>query len=160
MDEEITHDHEQRTRHFAELNEAGRRIKETIATSIGYDTELPLPAGGTGVLKITTVGVNNCLKKNTHSRTVECKEAFLHALRNPQILNYRNSKELGEGKNMENPEDRRNVERKRRRGVIKYHYYNFSIGRKNYILGLEELQDGFEQPYFIARIGRRRRSEE
>lgn len=58
---------------------------------------------------------------------------------------------LGEGKDMSNPIDAKNIAKKRARGVTHYNVYEFNTSNGVYILKTEVRRTGFEIPYFICR---------
>lgn len=139
----------------AELVEAYKKQRELLKTQFGYDTVLAIQKGsngGTGKLKLTSTGVNNCLKSTQHSRTIESKQVFVAAIRNADKLVHINKQPLGYGKDMTDPADIANVKKKMERGVVAYNYYSFEWNKKTWVLGFEELADGYEQPYFIAKM--------
>lgn len=152
-DDNITRDRERRERYFQQLEEAAERVVQSIQEEIGINAELPIQhtSETTGVLKVTRKSLKNCIETSQHSRTVASKEAFLYAVKHPDILTYEHSEDVGEGKDMNNPTDRRNVERKQRRGVTQYNYYTFDYGDKKWVVGLEQIRNAYEQAYFIAR---------
>lgn len=153
VDDNITRDRERREGYFQQLEEAADRVVQSIQEEIGINAKLTIQhtSETTGVLKITRKSLKNCIGTSQHSRTVASKEAFLYAVKHPDILTYEHSEDVGEGKDMNNPIDRRNVERKQRRGVTQYNYYTFDYGGKKWVVGLEQIRNAYEQAYFIAR---------
>lgn len=136
--------------------EAYKRIKQEIINDFGLSATFAIAKENdncTGILKLSKDSVKSILKAYKHSRTIESKEAFLFALRNPNILSYEHSEELGDGKDMNNEEDRLNIQMKQQRGVVRYNIYTFTYNGKMWALGVEYIKKGsreFEQPYFIS----------
>jgi len=136
-----------------ELKAAFIEVREQIKREFGYDAIIPLPVGakhGTGKMQLNADAVKMCLKSYKHTGSIRSKRCLLEASRHPERLRYLRWAELGEGKDLTNPDDVRNIERKRERGVIGYNRYEFEFDGDTWILGLEEVKDGYEQPYFIA----------
>lgn len=136
------------------LAERAREVRQLIVGEFGYDALIPLPAGksgGTGKLRLTPAGLRNCLRVHTHSKTEQSKQILFVALQHPELLRHDDRKPLGATKDMSDPVDAANVARKRARGVVAYNYYEFDWDGKIWILGFEEMEEGYEQPYFIAR---------
>lgn len=136
-----------------ELKAAFVEVREQIKREFGYDAIIPLPVGakhGTGKMQLKSDAVKRCLKSYKHTGSIRSKRCLLEASRHPERLRYLRWAELGEGKDLTNPDDVRNIERKRERGVIGYNRYVFEFDGDTWILGLEEIKDGYEQPYFIA----------
>lgn len=135
------------------LTEKAKEVRQQIVGVFGYDALIPLPAGrlgGTGKLRLTPQGLRNCLRVHTHTKTDESKQVLFAAVQHPEQLRHSSRKPLGATKDMQNPADAANVARKRDRGVVAYNYYEFGYNNKIWVLGFEELEEGYEQPYFIA----------
>lgn len=64
--------------------------------------------------------------------------------------NYIRFAKLGEGKNMNDPIDRNNVNRKMKQGIIGYNHYSVTIDNETYVL-LAEVRHGIEYPYFLKK---------
>ena len=128
-------------------------IRNTIKNKIGYKAELSIPKGyghGTGILKITPDSVKNCLRSYKHTPTVDSKKCMLDALQHPMRLKHIEWKLLGANKDLNNPKDALNIAKKIKRGVVAYNYYEYKFNDKVWVLGFEEMADGFEQMYFVA----------
>lgn len=59
---------------------------------------------------------------------------------------------LGEGKDLTSPKVVKNIKKKRERGVVAYHLYEFKYNGKIYHLKLEEHRLGFEQMYSLTKM--------
>ena len=93
--------------------------------------------------------------KNTYDKLVK------HAIKENQItalyylkqdvskLTFIRNSPLGENKDLKNPKDKRNIEKKKKRGVLSYNIYNLEILGENYTCFLEYHKDGFEQLYAV-----------
>ncbi|MEG0807648.1 MAG: phage minor head protein [Alistipes sp.] len=142
-----------RTEHRKALDIVYKEVRHRIVATFGYDSVVALPIGkfgGSGKLKVTPVGLRNCLKVHLHTRTEESKQVLFAALLHPEELRHNSRKLLGETKDMNDPSDVKNVAKKRDRGVVAYNYYEFRYNGALWILGFEEVKNGYEQPYFIA----------
>ena len=63
---------------------------------------------------------------------------------------------LGEGKDMSNPKDRKNIQRKRRRGVLCYHAYTWT-NRKGIVFDVKmEVYKGYECLYWLRKRGKKK----
>lgn len=64
-------------------------------------------------------------------------------------IKFDRKSELGENKNLNDPKERLNIEKKKRRGVEYYNVYTFNFMRKKWEIKMEKHKDGYEQPYSI-----------
>lgn len=137
----------------AELKTAFIEVRERIKKEFGYDTIIPLPiqnTHGTGKMQLKSEALKECLKSYKHTRSVQSKHCLLEVIRHPERLRYREWEPLGARKDLSNPKDVANIEKKKARGVIGYNIYEFDYVGKTWVLGLEIIKDGYEQPYYIA----------
>lgn len=75
--------------------------------------------------------------------------AAVYAWNHPEGLSFIEPSELGEGKDMSNPEDVRNINKKWARGVRGYLKYRLSHNGRKFIVKTEKLKWGIEQFYSI-----------
>lgn len=64
---------------------------------------------------------------------------------------YTHSALLGEGKKGDPEKVRKNLEKKQRRGVVSYNYYDVAIGGEVWELNCEVFKEGYEKPYALKR---------
>lgn len=66
-------------------------------------------------------------------------------------LNFVRDSKLGEGKDMTNPKHRKNLRKKKKRGVLSYHQYKWTT-RKGIVYNVKtEVFDGFECLYWMRK---------
>lgn len=82
-----------------------------------------------------------------HSRSIEEIKAARYIWEHPEELHFERVSPLGEGKDLTNPVELANIEKKRNRGVTEYLQYSFSYGKHSYQIKLERHKKGFEQFY-------------
>lgn len=75
--------------------------------------------------------------------------AAYYLQQNISELTFIQNSPLGEKKDMSRKKDKRNVEKKKKRGVTSYNIYNLSIGQNNYTCFMEVHKNGFEQLYAV-----------
>ncbi len=129
------------------------KLKDKIKEDFGLDSIVRIPAPKslcTGKLKLTPESLKLCLKGYAHTPSLDSKYCLLKAIQNPNKLQHRDYKALGEGKDLSNPIDKKNVEKKADRGVTGYNYYLFEYKGKTWVLGFEVINGEYEQPYFVA----------
>ena len=78
-------------------------------------------------------------------------EAMISFFTKPSKVKFVRISPLGEGKDMSNPKDIANIEKKRGRGVEHYNVYEFNTSNGMYLLKTEVRRRGFEIPYFICK---------
>ncbi len=71
-------------------------------------------------------------------------------------LSFMREDELGENKNMSNPKDLKNIERKKKRGVKSYTVYKYENENGVWKIGFERMERS-ETPYYIYPIRKKRR---
>ena len=76
-------------------------------------------------------------------------EAVLSFYSKPSKVRFVKESPLGEGKDMTNPKDIRNIAKKKARGVSHYNIYEFMTSNGKYRLKTEVNKKGYETPYFI-----------
>lgn len=131
---------------------AFRTAKLIISQEIGLKAELKIPMDkqfGYGKIKLTNKSIKNAFKWGGHSSDLEHKYALLHALRYPHTIQFTASRPLGAGKNLDSEQDRKNIEKKRKEGIIHYNYYNVLYEDKIYTLHIEVHKKGYELIYAI-----------
>lgn len=101
----------------------------------------------TGKMKLTKESINNYL---SHARALETKVLITTFKENQNLFQFKERRELGEGKDLSNKKDRNNISRKQKRGVLHYNVYYYKYKGKNWIIGFENIRNEFEQPYFIG----------
>lgn len=78
-------------------------------------------------------------------------DAALDMWAHPERLKFVGESPLGEGKDLDSPKARKNLEKKRKRGVVGYNEYEYEYDGELWIVKLEVHRNGFEQPYYIAK---------
>ena len=149
----ITQEDRQQQQDRTALREAGRTIYRKIKEEIGLRTKIESNELITGTLQLTKDSVKSTLNTYHHSRTEESKDAILFSLKNINNLSFEHKEEVGEGKDMNNPVEYENVQRKLLRNVVGYNIYTFNYNDKLWALGLEHIKKNnneYEQLYFIA----------
>lgn len=101
----------------------------------------------TGVLNRTYKVRNRLLKHCHHDYDVN---AAVYIWNNPDRMAFEAVSPLGEGKDMDNPEHRANIRRKKERGVVEYVKYSFTYKGKDFEVKLERCKKGYEQFYSLA----------
>ena len=84
-----------------------------------------------------------------HCHSEEQFDAALYLCEHPEKLRYVRESPFGEGKNLDNPKDKKNLEKKRKRNIVTYRQYEINISNVKWTVKLEEHEMGFEQPYLI-----------
>jgi hypothetical protein len=84
-----------------------------------------------------------------HCSNAEEINAVKYAMNNIDVLRYRRTRPLGDNKDMSASKDRKNLYRKRKRGVEEYIEYEFEYNGTTWLLGMERHVANFEQPYYI-----------
>lgn len=87
-----------------------------------------------------------------HTVSEEEIDALKFIWNNPNELKYLKISPLGEGKDLTSPKDIKNIKKKRKRGVVAYHLYEFKYNSRIYHLKLEEHRLGFEQMYSLTKM--------
>lgn len=78
-------------------------------------------------------------------------DAALDFWENPDKLKFIRESPFGEGKDLESKKAQKNLEKKRKRGVVGYNEYEYEYDGELWTVKLEKHKNGFEQPYFIGR---------
>ena len=84
-----------------------------------------------------------------HSIGMAAIEAAVYAWNHPEKLRFKRFSPLGEGKDINNPKDVKNLKKKKKRGAIGYNQYEFKYKNKKYLIKLEVRKKCFEVPYHI-----------
>ncbi len=124
--------------------------KETAESEMQtFDGRVPFENLQTGSVLLSNKTKERLL---SHCRTLEevdiAKYIWEHIDR-LQPLPGNNYEMLGEGKDLSDPKDAKNVEKKRRRGVVGYYKYYFEYDNNMRYVKFEKHRRGFEQPYSI-----------
>lgn len=100
--------------------------------------------------KTLKLSINSVNRFVGHGRTSEEKLIITSLPENIDNLKQPKYSKLGQGKNMNDPKDRKNIQNKRKRGVTWYFTYTYEFMGKTWIIGMEIINNGqYEQPYFI-----------
>ena len=89
-----------------------------------------------------------------HTYTFSELNAAKHIWNNPHELHFVRISPLGEGKDVSNPSDVKNLAGKRSRGVYQYGEYAFEYGHNNWVVKTEMFRQGFERLYHIEKAKR------
>lgn len=84
-----------------------------------------------------------------HCYSEEEVDALVYMWEHMEELNYKGNEELGKNKDITNPNDLENIEKKKRKGYVSFNTYTFSYNNKEWILKAAVHKDGFEIPYTI-----------
>lgn len=77
---------------------------------------------------------------------LEC-DAASYIWQNPDQLHFVSHEELGQGKDLSDPKDQKNIENKRKRGVVAYNRYSYRFNGTTWVLKTEVMRFGEEQIY-------------
>ena len=138
------------------LQAAGYAIRDVILDEFGKNATIKIPKQKDGIpsmIKLTSDAVYSTVIVNKHSKTVNCKRAALNALRNPDTLIHEKTEELGERKNLDDEKDRKNIDKKKRKGVKYYQLFSFEYNNKQYILGCQDIEKKnkhYLEPYYVT----------
>ena len=86
-----------------------------------------------------------------HCISVEELRAAVYVWNNPSVTKYIRESVLGEGKDMTLSKNIKNVNEKKKRGVVAYQVYEFNYHNEKWTLKMEEHKNGFEQAYHIQK---------
>ena len=78
-------------------------------------------------------------------------DAIKYVWSNPHKMERVRISPLGEGKDLRSQKDIKNLENKKKRGIVRYNVYKFEYKNKTYHLKLEEHRAGFEQMYPLTK---------
>ena len=78
-------------------------------------------------------------------------EAAKYIWEHPEKMRFIRDSPLGEGKSKDNPDDIKNIQKKKERGVTGYRIYEFDYNGKTYSLKTETHRKGFEQFYSMLK---------
>lgn len=87
----------------------------------------------------------------SHCYTMEEIEAAKYIWNHPEELRFERVSPLGEGKDMDNPEDAKNIQNKKDRGIVSYYEYSFDYNGKKWLLKTERHKNGFEMFYTFTK---------
>ena len=145
---------------------AGTVSRKSVTGHIDYSTVLPLRkealASGKfefgeikdmpNLLSSKLLPSKSSLKRTlNHCINEEEISALEYIWANPQKLKYKRISPMGEGKDVNNIKDLRNMEKKQSRGVVDYVEYEISISGKLWLVKTERTKRGFEQLYHIRK---------
>jgi len=71
---------------------------------------------------------------------------------NVGFLDFVRHSPMGEGKDLNDERTRKNIRKKRERGIVSYNLYHLIYNEKIWNVKLEVHKDGFEMPYFIRKV--------
>lgn len=87
-----------------------------------------------------------------HAKTKKEKAMLVHIIGHNEKLTFIREDTLGEKKDMDNPKDVKNIERKKKRGVVSYTVYSFENEQGKWKIGFEKTNfrgNLHEAPYYI-----------
>lgn len=112
----------------------------------------PLAQPSEGVVTKKLLRSSSVLDRfRSHCYNKEEVEAAKYIWENPDKMRFIRKSPLGEGKNMEDPYDMKNIQKKKDRGVKEYMIYEFDYKGKTYTLKTELHEKGFEQFYSMVK---------
>src|SRR5690606_1020364 len=124
--------------------EKDKELMRWASTSIKRGSYLTYT--GDNLTKEVRVSKSNIESLLKHIATVEYKEMVKSIDSILKKATYSHSADLGEGTN----KDSKNIGRKRARGVLKYNYYISEWNNLKIQIAMEEMRNGYEQPYAIV----------
>lgn len=95
-----------------------------------------------------------------HAKTKEEKAILVHIIEHNEKLTFIREDKLGEKKDMNNPKDIKNIERKKKRGVVSYTVYSFENEQGKWKIGFEKTNlrgNLHESPYYIFPMSNRKK---
>lgn len=100
-------------------------------------------------IKTKKIAITNPVIKNYlgHAKDIEAKE-LIYKIDKLEFELIGSSK-LGASKDMNNAKDKKNVDEKRKRGVVSYNYYKAKYGKFEVLADFEVHKNKYEQPYSI-----------
>ncbi|MBR1518399.1 MAG: hypothetical protein IJ624_02715 [Prevotella sp.] len=123
-----------------------KEVEEQNLMSLPVETDIQFENISTGTLHLSGKSRGRFLKHAHHDYDVI---AAVYAWNHPESLSFIEPSALGEGKDMNNPDDVRNINKKWRRGVRGYLKYRLTHNGRNFIIKTEKLKWGNEQFYSI-----------
>lgn len=132
-------------------NEALKNADIRILEHFGKESETIYENSNfiTGRIKLTKESIKNYL---AHARALETKVLITTFKDNQHLFQFKERRELGEGKDLSVKKNRDNISKKMRRGVTNYNVYHYRYKGQNWIIGMENILNEYEQPYYVARI--------
>ena len=92
-----------------------------------------------------------------HAKTKEEKALLTDIVRHNEKLTFLREDKLGDRKDMNDPKDVKNIESKKKRGVLSYTVYTLENERGKWKIGFERTQLG-EAPYYVFSMRKKKRS--
>ena len=111
--------------------------------------DLSVKALQTGTFHDSPEGLRALLSHCYSEDTIRAALALRHGVKK---LDFVRPSALGEGKDMSNPHDRKNLKRKKKRGVVRYNLYHWRHKGHLYAVKMEENECGHESLYWIRKI--------
>ena len=90
-----------------------------------------------------------------HAKTKEEKALLTDIVRHNEKLTFLREDKLGDRKDMNDPKDVKNIESKKKRGVLSYTVYTLENERGKWKIGFERTQLG-EAPYYVFSMRKKR----
>lgn len=84
-----------------------------------------------------------------HCFSLDELDAAKYLWTNPDKLQYVRNSPMGEGKDMDDPATKKNIDKKKERGITSYNLYAMNFNGRTWDVKLEVHEKGFEQPYFL-----------
>ena len=85
-----------------------------------------------------------------HAETLGALDAAKVAWNNPSSIHRVRVSPLGEDKDMSNPQDVKNIEKKKKRGITNFNVYRMSHNGRRWIVKTAQYKKGYETLYFIG----------
>lgn len=123
-----------------------KEVEELNLMPLPVETDVQFENLSTGTLHQSSKSRGRFLKHAHHDYDVI---AAVYAWNHPEALGFIEPSALGEGKDMNNPDDVRNINKKWKRGVRGYLKYRLTHNGRNFIVKTEKLKWGIEQFYSI-----------
>ena len=97
-------------------------------------------------IRLTNRSIQNYLY---HAYNIPSKLIIQDVYQNISKLELIKSSKLGITKDLTKEKNVKNVSKKANRGVIEYNQYRIRVKGANWVIGLENIKNKYEQPYYI-----------
>lgn len=131
------------------LNQSDKKIKEQLSL---YPHKRSIQAKNlqSGEFRLNAESIRAYLY---HAKSPEAKWLLTVIMDDLEELKLQKISKLGEGKDLSNPKDQRNVMKKKKKGVKCYCVYDYTYQGKTWAVGCQYIRRGgecWEEPYYVA----------
>ena len=85
-----------------------------------------------------------------HAETIDALDAAREAWNNPSALKRIRISPLGEGKDMDNPKDAKNIGKKQKRNITNFNVYQLNYNGRKWTVKTAQYKRGYETLYYIG----------